>query len=232
MTRVFFSSWWSSNWAKRWNCLPFLSYQSCHCLINSPPDLSEYTNHSHLSPQLRLHSVIFLNCPDLPEIGSILLDALSAALASTGWLCRQTNRFSRLRERSVHAGIIHRNKLAIGNKRDSIEPAVIDWRSLVADISDKVLCEQNCWFYEAGKTIESSQTSQKLKPSPSKRLKGAWVTYRTGISRDSKWIVHKRSPPSRNKWIEIEPLLISWTTSSKCAQHAIARHQSHLNDSF
>ena len=34
-----FSSWWSSHWAKRWNCLPFLSYQSCHCLINSPPDL-------------------------------------------------------------------------------------------------------------------------------------------------------------------------------------------------
>ena len=34
-----FSSWWSSNWAKRRNYLPFLSHQSCHCLINSPPDL-------------------------------------------------------------------------------------------------------------------------------------------------------------------------------------------------
>ena len=31
------SSWWSSNWAKRRNYLPFLSYQSCHCLLNSPP---------------------------------------------------------------------------------------------------------------------------------------------------------------------------------------------------
>ena len=31
---------WSSNWAKRRNYLPFLSHQSCHCLINSPPDQS------------------------------------------------------------------------------------------------------------------------------------------------------------------------------------------------
>ena len=35
---AFFSSWWSSNWAKRRNYLPFPSHQSCHCLINSPPD--------------------------------------------------------------------------------------------------------------------------------------------------------------------------------------------------
>ena len=39
-----FSSWRSSHWAKRWNCLPFLCYQSCHCLINSPPDL--FCSHS------------------------------------------------------------------------------------------------------------------------------------------------------------------------------------------
>ena len=36
----FMASWWSSNRAKRRNFLPFLSHQSCHCLINSPPDQS------------------------------------------------------------------------------------------------------------------------------------------------------------------------------------------------
>ena len=38
-----FSSWWSSNRAKRRNFLPFLSHQSCHCLINSPPALRTWS---------------------------------------------------------------------------------------------------------------------------------------------------------------------------------------------